>query len=34
VCIGHDLDEAELDRSLRALALEDGAPHPLSLADL
>jgi G3E family GTPase len=34
VCIGRDLDEAELDRSLRALALAEGAPRPVSLADL
>jgi G3E family GTPase len=34
VCIGRDLDEAELERSLRALALEEGAERPLSLADL
>ena len=34
VCIGHDLDEAELERSLRALALEEGAERPVSLADL
>jgi G3E family GTPase len=34
VCIGRDIDEAELDRSLRALVLEEGAPHPISLADL
>jgi G3E family GTPase len=34
VCIGRDLDEAELKRSLRALALEEGAERPVSLADL
>ena len=33
VCIGHDLDEADLERSLRALALEEGAERPVSLAD-
>jgi G3E family GTPase len=34
VCIGHDLDPAELERSLRALALEAGAERPVSFADL
>jgi G3E family GTPase len=34
VCIGRDLDETTLERSLRALALEEGAQRPLSLADL
>ena len=34
VCIGHDLDEAALELSLRALALAEGAPRPVSLSDL
>jgi G3E family GTPase len=34
VCIGRELDETELDRSLQALALEEGAPRPVSFADL
>ena len=34
VCIGRDLDQAELERSLRALALEDGAECPVLLEDL
>jgi G3E family GTPase len=34
VCIGRDLDQAELERSLRALALEEGAERPVSFADL
>lgn len=34
VCIGRDLDQAELEWSLRALALEDGAECPVLFADL
>jgi len=34
VCIGHDLDQAELERSVRALALEDRAECPVFLEDL
>jgi G3E family GTPase len=34
VCIGRDLDQAELERSLCALALEEGAERPVSFADL
>ena len=34
VCIGRDLDETEVERSLRALALEEGAERPVSFADL
>ena len=34
VCIGRDLDQAELERSLRALALEDGTECPVLFADL
>ena len=34
VCIGRDLDQAELERSLRALALEEGAESPVFFADL
>jgi G3E family GTPase len=34
VCIGRDLDPAELERSLRALALEDRAECPVFLEDL
>lgn len=34
VCIGRDLDGPALERSLRALALEEGAERPLSRADL
>jgi G3E family GTPase len=34
VCIGRDLDQAELERSLRALTLEEGAESPVFLEDL
>jgi G3E family GTPase len=34
VCIGRDLDQAELEQSLRAFALEEGAERPVSFADL
>ena len=34
VCIGHDLDQAELERSVRALALEDRAECSVFLEDL
>jgi G3E family GTPase len=34
VCIGRDIDQAELERSLRALALEDGAECGVLFADL
>jgi hypothetical protein len=34
VCIGRDLDQTELEQSLRALALEEGPESPVLFADL